>query len=73
MKKYFDKFGTLRNISDTIPDVIKEHNSARVETISHGGIGLLMQSMIARAKGNVRVYPDMTGNRGFTVKKETVC
>jgi len=29
--------------------------------------------MIARAKGNVRVYPDMTGNRGFTVKKENVC
>ncbi len=37
------------------------------------GTNLIIKSMLAKSKGNVRVCTDMTGDNGVSIKKEKLC
>lgn len=37
------------------------------------GIGLIVKSMLAKSKGNVRICTNMTEDKGISIDKERLC
>lgn len=76
MKQYFDRFGTLKERKD---DTRKETRPSEAEEVTipnrfQGmGMGLMMQAMIAKSKGNVRICTDMIEDEGVVIDKEKLC